>query len=339
MGDCGVKTKAVVFPEANKFEIIEVPLREMGPRDMLVETLVTAISPGTERWILFGKHLGTKFPCIPGYQRIGIVKKCGEEVKAFKVGDIVYGGGYEGGYSNIVPMWGAHIGLSVNDWTAYRFLSSSLPDQFELEALSYGIVASVATRGIRFCNVKEGEKILVIGAGFIGICAAQLALRKGAKPVLLEKDPERVEFAKKLGFNAFNVDEEDLDEKLRKYAPEGFDVLYDTAGHAKTTNRMVRHMKYQGIILLQSQYFDLERCALDLDQIKIRELTMRTTCGIRDEDWLETINYIKNRYIQINPLITHRLNYTDALEGYKMLSAGKPFNLGIIFYWSEADNI
>jgi len=330
-----MKTKAVVFPEANKFKMVDIPVRKLGPRDVLVKTLITAISPGTERWVLRGKHIGTKFPCVPGYQRIGIVEKCGEEVSNFKVGDIVYGGGYEGGYAGIISMWGAHVGLSVNDWTRYRFISSSLPDQLELETLAFGIVASVATRGIRFCNVKSGQKMIIIGAGFIGICAAQLATKKGAKVVLLEKDPERVAFAKKLMLNAVYLNEKDLDEKLREYAPEGFDILYDTAGHAGTTDRMVQHMKEHGTMLMQAQYFDRERCAVDLDQIKIRELTIRTTCGIRDEDWLDTIHYIRSRHLQIAPLITHRFKSTDALKGYELLSTGKPFNLGIVFHWNE----
>jgi len=75
-----MKTKAGVFSEANKFEMRELTLEEMGPQDIGVRTLVSAISPGTERWVLKGKHIGTKFPCVPGYLRIGIVEKCGREV-------------------------------------------------------------------------------------------------------------------------------------------------------------------------------------------------------------------------------------------------------------------
>ena len=70
-----MKTKAVVFPEAEKFEMVDLTLDEMGPGDIRVRTLVSAISPGTERWVLKGKHIGTQFPCVPGYHRIGIVEE------------------------------------------------------------------------------------------------------------------------------------------------------------------------------------------------------------------------------------------------------------------------
>lgn len=329
-----LKTKAVVFPEANRFEMTELELEEPGPEDIVVRTLVTSISPGTERWVLRGKHIGTKFPCVPGYHRIGIVEECGKEVKTFQPGDVVYGsaGRWKG---NIVPMFGAHLGLSVGNHRAYHFINSSIPNQIELETLAFTIVAGVANRGVNACKIHSGQRVLIIGAGFIGICAAQLAILRGAHPVLLEKDEERIGFAKKIIPSVLSVDDKNLDEVLNKIAPGGFDVLYDTVGNASTTDRMVQHTRYQGTLLLQAQYFDKEHCAIDLDQIKIRELTAKTTCGIREEDWMQTMNNIRTRFLQIAPLITHRFDAEEALKGYELLHTGKPFNLGIVFHWDK----
>ncbi|MBT9142521.1 MAG: L-threonine 3-dehydrogenase [Syntrophomonadaceae bacterium] len=329
-----MKTQAVIFPEPNKFELTELELEEPGPKDIQVKTLVSAISPGTERWVLRGKHMGSQFPCVPGYHRIGIVEECGKETANFKVGDIVYGsaGRWKG---NIISMWGAHVGFSVGDWTGYRFVASSTLNRLELETLSFAIVAGVANRGIRFCNVGITQKILIIGSGFIGICAAQLAAGRGAHPVLLEQDTERIAFAKNLISDVLCTDDKNLETELQKLAPDGFDILYDTVGHAETTDRMVQKMKRQGTLLLQAQYFDRERCALNLDQIKIRELTVKTTCGTDDQDWLETTHNIRTRHLKIAPLITHRFEANEALKGYQLLHTGKPLNMGIVFRWDE----
>ena len=329
-----MKTKAVVFPDANKFEMVELELEKPGADDIVVKTLVSAISPGTERWVLRGKHIGTRFPCVPGYHRIGIVEEKGKEVKNFRVSDIVYGSEnrWQG---DIVSMWGAHLGLSVSNWRGYRFLNSSLPKRLELETMAFAIVAGVANRGVRFCEVKAGQKVLIIGAGFIGLCAAQLVSLRGAHPVLLEIAPERISFAKQLIQDVLNPKDEKLKETLKELAADGFDALYDTVGDAATTDRMVQHMRGQGTLLLQAQYFDKERCALDLDQIKIRELTVKTTCGTDDQDWAETTANIRSRLLKIDPLITHRFEAVDALKGYELLHTGKPFNLGIVFRWDE----
>lgn len=329
-----MKTQAVVFPKANKFKMAELTLDKPGPGDIVVKTLVSAVSPGTERWILRGKHAGTQFPCVPGYHRIGIVEECGKQVTHFQPGDVVYGGAgrWQG---NIVSMWGAHVGLSVGDWSDYRFISSSLPNQLELETLAFSILIGVANRGVRFCDIRPEQRVLIIGAGFIGICAAQLALLRGAYPVLLEKDKKRAAFVRGIIPEVLSPDDKKFEEKLKGLAPEGFDVLYDSVGHAPTTDRIVQHMRCQGIVLLQAQYFDREHCALDLDQIKIRELTIKTTCFIDARDWEETTKNIKKRYLKVAPLITHRFDWDQALKGYEMLHTGKPFNLGIVFHWDE----
>ncbi|MDD3726446.1 MAG: medium chain dehydrogenase/reductase family protein, partial [Candidatus Ratteibacteria bacterium] len=287
-----MKTKAVVFPDAEKFEMVDLTLDEMGPGDICVRTVVTAISPGTERWILKGKHIGTKFPCVPGYHRIGIVEGCGKDVKLFRPGDIVYGSDNRW-KEDIYSMWGAHCGYSVSGVAGYRFLSSVMPDTYELETTVFTTVSAVAYRGISALDVQKGDKLLIIGAGFIGLCAAQLAGIRQASPVFMEADPERIKFAKGLGFPAFSPEE--IEQKIKALAPEGVDIIYDTAGVPSAIDKAVCLAKQWGKLLLQAQYFDKEHRAIDLDQIKIKEMTVRTTCGTSDDDIDATFAEIKKR--------------------------------------------
>lgn len=326
-----METQAVVFPEANKFDVVELELDTPGADDMVVRTLVSAISPGTERWILRGKHIGTKFPCVPGYQRIGIVEECGKNVKNFQTGEIVYGCGNRW-KNDIISMWGAHAGASVSRWDGYTLLASAKPAQFELETTVFAIVAGVGVRGIRFLDVRNGQKLCIIGAGFIGLCAAQLAMYLGADPVMVETDPERAAFAKTF-IPAVVSPDDDMDKHLKEFAPAGLDLLYDTVGHAATTDRLVKSVRSQGTMLLQAQYFDKERCAIDIDQFKVKEITVKTTCGIGQDDFFNTVDYIRKRIIRIGPMITHRFNARDILKGYEILHTNKPFNMGIVFDW------
>jgi 2-desacetyl-2-hydroxyethyl bacteriochlorophyllide A dehydrogenase len=327
-----MKIKALVFTDVNKFEIKQLTLDEMRDDDIKVKTIISAISPGTERWILRGKHIGTKFPCVPGYHRIGIVEGVGKNVKKFKEGDIVYG--YENRWKeNIYRMWGAHVSYSIGNWKNYWFISSKMPDEFELETTIFTQLSAVATRGIRALEIKPNEKIIIIGSGFIGLCACQLSIYKNSIPVLIDKDPERIEFGKKFTQFSFSIDDKNLNEKLKEIAPTGFDHLYDTAGDPNTTDKLVQFMKYRGKILLQAQYFDKEKCAIDLDQIKIREITIKTTVGIDTIDFYETFDYIKKRILNISDMITHKFTDNELIKGFEILRDGRPFNLGILFWW------
>ena len=330
-----MKTQAVVFPEADTYEVQDLTLGEPGPKDVSVRTLVSAISPGTERWVLRGKHIGSRFPCVPGYHRIGVVETCGKDVKTLEPGDVVYGSAGVWKETDIVSMWGAHVGHSVGPATGYTFLSATMPNRFELETVAFTVLVGVANRGIRFLEVQSGEKLLVIGAGIIGLCAAQLVNRRRAVAVLIDKDPARVAFAKSLGLQAVCLDAERLDQTLDAIAPEGFGLLYDTVGHPGTTDRLVQKTKRGGKLLLQAQYFDKAACAIDLDQIKIRELTVKTTCGTDAQDMSDTIANIRSRRLQIGPLITHRFHAPDELlKGQELLDKGAAFNLGMVFNWS-----
>lgn len=61
-----MKAKALVFTAANNYSVQHLTLAKPEDSDVVVRTVLTAISPGTERWVLRGKHIGTEFPCVPG---------------------------------------------------------------------------------------------------------------------------------------------------------------------------------------------------------------------------------------------------------------------------------
>ena len=332
-----MKAEALVFPEADRFEVRELTLDAPGPGDIVVRTLVTAISPGTERWTLRGKHLGTQFPCVPGYHRIGEVEQCGAEVEGFTEGDLVYGSGGRW-QDDVVSMWGAHVGRSVSAPTGYHQLPAPM-EPADMEKLSFAILAGVSNRGVNRCGVAAGQTMLIIGGGIVGVCAAQLAASRGAYPAVLDKNPERIAFlaAAQPQITCFSVDDGGLEERLCEAAPDGFDILHDTVGHAPTTDAMVPHLRPQGTLLLQAQYFDKESCAVDLDQIKVKELTVKTTCGTRQEDWEQTTANIRAGVVDTGALITHRFRApAELLNGYELLHAGTPHNLGMVFRWEAS---
>jgi len=332
-----MKTTAVVFPEADRFEVRELSLDAPTENDIVVRTLVTAVSPGTERWILRGKHIGTRFPCVPGYHRIGIVQECGGAVSGFQAGDLVYGSGNRWLETEVVSMWGAHVGCSVSAPGGYHRLPAGSLSSGKIEEAAFIILCGVSNRGINRCEVSGETTSLHIGGGFVGVCAAQLVKLRGGTPVVLEKAPDRIAYLREAlpGIPCWSVDDPELDARIEEFAPQGVDILQDTVGHAPTTDRLVPHVRVRGLILLQAQYFDKEKCAIDLDQIKIRELSMTTTVGIRDEDFEQTLGNIVNGDLRVAPLISHRFQAKDILDAYAMLHTGRPHNLGMVIHWPE----
>lgn len=329
-----MKSQAVVFTAANTYDVMNVEIADPGPNDILVRTLWTAVSPGTERWTLRGKHIGTRFPCIPGYHRIGVIEAAGSAVTSHKTGDIVYGS------SNrvlppIVNMFGAHIASSVSTPEAYTILGHGSMDPALAEQIVFTILVAVGNRGVNALCVKPRQKLLHIGAGIVSLSAAQIAALRGAYSVLIDTDPVHVAFVNRQfpDFLCLDGNDPSLEAKLKEYAPDGFDILQDTVGVPAAIDRYVKFVHYQGTLLLQAQYFDIEHRAIDLDQIKIKELTIKTTCGTTAEDNQEVRHLIHKGWLKITPYITHRFNRNNMLNAYKLLDKNTEHNLGMIINW------
>lgn len=316
-----MEAKTLIFPEANCYELQNTLLPPLGAQDVLVRTLVTAPSPGTERWTLRGLHAGTKFPVSPGYHRIGIVEGCGSEVTTLKTGDIVYGGN--------------HTSHSVKPASSHIFLSETMLSDYELESLCFTILACVARRGIDALTTRPANKMLIIGAGILGLCAAQMAERLRVRATLLDVNPLIGEFVKRKfpQFKLISPQEDGWLDELKAIAPEGFESLYDTVGHRDTTDAVIPLVRTQGEMMMQSQYFNHEKRAINLDMVKIRELTIKTTCGITPESMRKTIEQIWRRDILITPMITHRFKSAEIIKAFELLDKNREFNLGMVIDW------
>jgi len=72
-------TKAIVFEDIGMAVVREIEIPEPTADDIVVETEVSGVSVGTERWALIGKREEIAFPNVPGYMGIGSVVQVGEE--------------------------------------------------------------------------------------------------------------------------------------------------------------------------------------------------------------------------------------------------------------------
>lgn len=329
-----MKSRAVVFTAANTYNVLEVSIADPGPDDILVRTLWTAVSPGTERWTLRGKHIGTRFPCIPGYHRIGIVESAGANVSSHKVGDIVYGSSNKV-LPPVVNMFGAHIARTVSAPEPYTILGHGEMDTALAEQIVFTILVAVGNRGVNALEVKPRQRILHLGAGIVSLSAAQIAALRGTYSALVDTDAEHVAFVNRQfpDYLCLNGNDPDLEAKLQAFAPDGFDILQDTVGVPAAIDKYVKLVRYQGTLLLQAQYFDSEHRAIDLDQIKIKEMTVKTTCGTTEDDNAEVRHLIQQGWLKVTPYITHRFNKDNILAAYQLLDKNTEHNLGMVIDW------
>ena len=82
-----------------------------------------------------------------------------------------------------------------------------------------------------FPGLKQGEDVLVIGGGPIGVLVAMVAREAGGNVVISEVNPNRIAIAGKLGFDTVNPAEADLTATINeRTANKGADVVFEVSG-------------------------------------------------------------------------------------------------------------
>ena len=215
----------IIFTAPNVAEVIDKPMPEPGPGQILIRTARTCISSGTERANLIGDPMvgidvkdgaPAVFPRQAGYSAAGIVEAVGEGVKSLKPGDRVAAG------------WTKHAAFNVVTERRAYLLSDGL--SFEESAWTH--IATFPMAALRKCRLEFGESVLVMGQGVLGQLAVKLARAAGAAPVVVgDPDAAKRERALALGADfAFDPSAPDFGERVKAVTDGGARVVVEVTG-------------------------------------------------------------------------------------------------------------
>jgi 2-desacetyl-2-hydroxyethyl bacteriochlorophyllide A dehydrogenase len=217
--------RALVLDHPGSFRVADVP----DPTPLATEIVVRVDCCGvcgTDLHILAGEFPPTPYPITPGHEFAGTVVARGADVKP----DLPIGArvavdpslycGYcrrcRAGRDNLCENWAA-IGDTVSgafaEFVAVPAVNAyRLPDHLDGQ---YGAMAeplSCAVHGMRRLGPVDGDTVVVIGAGTMGLLLLQVLLHAGAGPVaVVDRVPGRLDVARKLGAAHAVTDASELD--------------------------------------------------------------------------------------------------------------------------------
>lgn len=234
-----VKARRVVCPQPGELEIEEVVLESPGAGEILVETELTLISPGTERaWFLKEGDAPVRYPYRPGYCHVGEVLATGDGVTQFKAGD------------RVVSHSSHASAVLVREERATR-----IPEGVESSAAAFTILGAIALQGVRKAQIELGSSVGVIGAGLIGLFATQFSRLSGGYPVVVT-DLSEVRRSRAARFGAHEaVPVEGFLKKAETHEQRpkpnaGFAAVIDATGHPSAFDTAVKACGYQGTVVL-----------------------------------------------------------------------------------------
>lgn len=329
-----MKTTALLATGVDRVELVGTNIPDPGPDEVLLETIYTAISPGTELRCLAGRQHSGSFPCILGYSMVGRVIARGACV-SLPEGTVVFCHGTE--RADYPRLWGAHIGHAVRS-AATAF---PLPPGMEPLEAALAKVAAIAYRGVRDARTQPHENVAVVGLGLIGQLAARLHRLAGARVIAVDLDASRVSVACAAGIDA-RQPRGDLSEAFVAAQPDGADVVVDSTGAVAVLQKAVRLAKSKPWddtltestrLVIQGSYAG--DVVFDYHEAFCRELTVLLPRDQQPRDLRAVLGFIADGRLKTRDLISEICAPADAPTVYAALRAARSGLITAVFDWSK----
>lgn len=342
--------KALVKAKAEKgLWMQDVPVPEIAPNEVLIKIERTAIC-GTDMHIYKWDEWAQKnvpVPLVVGHEYGGTVAAIGSTVTRVKVGERVTGEGHVVGRKSRNARAGRfHLdpdtkGIGVNLPGAFaqylalpEFNVIPLGDDFPLEiAAIMDPLGNAVHTALSFDLV--GEDVLITGAGPIGIMAAAVAERAGARRIVLtDINDWRLDFAKTVTTRTrmVNTMSEDLRDVMAEIGMnEGFDVGLEMSGAQPAFNQMLDVMLMGGNIAMLG--IPSTPFPVDFGKLVGKALTIRGIYGRQMyETWYKMLAMIDSG-LDMSPMITHRFAARDFQQAFDLMETGKTGK--VILDWTQ----
>jgi len=320
---------------------------EVGHNDVLIKIKKTGIC-GTDVHIYNWDEWAQKNVPVPltiGHEFVGEIVKLGSEVEGLKVGQRVSGEGHlTCGHCRQCRAGRRHlcrntIGTGCKRAGCFAELMSlpavnvyPLPDNISDDIASFlDPLGNAVHTALSFDLI--GEDVLITGAGPIGIMAAAIAKKVGARYVVItDVNDYRLKLAEKIGVTmAVNTQQMSLKEVMQKLGmKEGFDVGLEMSGNAQALSQMLDHMNHGGRIAMLG--IPAAPIAIDWNLVIFKGLIIKGIYGREIfETWYKMITLLQSG-LEISPIITHHFSYKEYEKAFEVMRSGQSGK--VVLDWS-----
>jgi L-iditol 2-dehydrogenase len=323
-----------VYYNNHDVRIKEAPIPQIGEDEALLKVMASGIC-GSDviEW-----YRVPKAPLVLGHEATGIIDKIGAKVKGVKVGERVFVSHhvpcnacryckrghhtachtlhttnyFPGGFSQYIRIPRINIENGI-----YR-----LPDDMSFEEGTFIEPLACVSRGQRLASLQKGDTVLIIGSGIAGILHAQLAKYKGVQNIVVaDINPYRLELAKKFGATYGLNAKEDLPAKLREVNDGRLaDQVVVCTGATSASISALGCVDSGGTILFFAVPDPSVKLPVPINQFWRNEIKMQTSYGAAPKDLEDSLQILATKQLNIKDMITHRLDLTEAQEGFCLMA-------------------
>jgi len=332
--------KAAVLEAPGRLVVREVATPEPGPGDVLIQVVAAGIcGSDVPRVLVTGTY---RHPLIPGHEFAGLVAAVGPRVDATWLGRRVVA-------APLIPCGrcpqcvGGHYSLcddydylgSRRDGAFAEFVVAPaanllpIPDGVPEEAGALCEPASVALHGLWQVGVESGDRVVVLGAGPIGLLATMWARILGGSWVgVVDVVPAKLALASRLGVDAcLNAAERDPAEAVAEATGgDGADLVVEAVGVPATQEQALRMVRKRGRVLyLGNPHGTLAVPEATFARILRRELTIKGSWNsfsapFPGREWTTTLEALADGRLNALGLVTDRFALQEAPDVFQAIA-------------------
>lgn len=210
-----------------------------------------------------------------------------------------------------IKVCGVHIDGGMTEYLSVPSYSLVHGSGLNIDELALVEPLAIGAHGIARAGVKEGDHVLVIGAGPIGLGTMEFARIAGAKVIAMDVNADRLQFCKdKLKVDhVVNAVSEDTIGRIRDITGGDMPaVVIDATGSQKAINNGFQYMAHGGkYILIGLQKGEI---SFSHPEFHKREGTLMSSRNATKADFEQVIIAMKNKLIDPLNYITHRIDFS-----------------------------
>lgn len=319
-----------ITDEPGQMRVRETTTPSPGPGQALVRVEAVGLC-GSDFHLFLGDHPYARFPQTQGHEFSGIVKRFGPGYTGpVRVGDrvavepvIACGACFacrRGRYNccRDLKVMGAHVTGALAEQVVVR--TTALHPVGDLEAetgalvepISIGLQAvlrATSTHG----PYGEGDTVVVLGAGPIGLAAVLAAADRGARVLAADRIAHRLDLARELGADrGVDTTVDDLADVVQEWTGrDGAAVVIDATGVPTLIRTAIDLVAPSGtVVVVGISPHEVSIPVSDFSRKELNVLGSRNSAGIFDQ----AVDLVRRHARKANRLITHRFGLEQVPE-------------------------
>jgi len=321
---------------------IETPKPSYG--EMLIK-VKAALTCGTDLKAFMRGHSMIPMPGAFGHEFSGIVADVGKGVKRFKNGDEIMAVhsapclkcNYckKRLYNLCEKIMGTKV---LGAFAEYILLPRHIgkqnvfrkPKNLTFEEAAFLEPLSCVVHGMQGLKIKRDDKVLIIGAGPIGLLHLLLLKNKGADVIITGLEKKRLTLAKNLGA-AYAIKPDKIKNTIDRFTDGlGVDYVFECTGQPDVWQASVNYIRRGGTVILFGGCKSGTTVTYDTGRLHYDEITLKGVFHFTPGDVKKAYRLLKDRKIKVSKLISGSYRLKDTEKAFQKLMKGAGIKYAII---------